>query len=343
MVEQATVNRRVGGSSPSSGVSAATSETGTTVVELRDIEAARQRLSGRLHRTPVSSALTLGQMAGARLSLKAELFQKTGSFKVRGVLNHLFGLSPEALRRGLVTLSAGNHGAALAWAAAAAGTTATVVMPATAVTSKIEAIRGYGGEVIRTAGNLLEECLAIRDARGLTLVHPFDDPAIIAGQGTVGLEILEDVPDVSMIIVPIGGGGLISGIAAAVKHSRPTVRVVGVEPTGSDAMTRSLAAGTPVRLERSSTVADGLAAPFAGAHTLAHVQAFVDQVVLVDDDQILRALRLILQRAKLMAEPAGAAAFAALLSGAVTVPRDAHVVCVVSGGNVDPALLQRVL
>jgi len=313
------------------------------MVELRDIEAAHQRLKGRVHRTPVVSALTLGQMSEVQLLLKAELFQKTGSFKVRGVLNHLFALGRDALRRGLITLSAGNHGAALAWAAAAAGTTATVVMPATAVQSKVDAIRGYGGEVIQTADNLLEECHRIRDARGLTLVHPFDDPFIIAGQGTVGLEILEDVPKADVVIVPIGGGGLISGIATAVKACRPSVRVIGVEPTGADVMTRSLAAGKPARMERNSTVADGLAAPFAGVHTLAHVQAFVDDVVLVDDEAILRALKLILERAKLVAEPAGAAAYAAVLSGAAKVPAGKTVVCVVSGGNIDPAVLKRIL
>jgi threonine dehydratase len=313
------------------------------MVQLGEIEAAARRIAGRLHRTPTLSASTLGRMVDAQLFLKAELFQKTGSFKVRGVLNALLSLPGESLRRGLITLSAGNHGAALAWAAAAAGASATVVMPATAVKSKVEAIRGYGGEVIQTAGNLLEECQAIRERRGLTLIHPFDDPAIIAGQGTAGLEILDDTPDVETVIVPVGGGGLISGIAAAVKQRRPDVRVVGVEPRGSDVMTRSLASGRPERLTGSSTVADGLAAPFAGVHTLSHVQQFVDELVLVEDDAILRALGLIVQRSKLAAEPAGAAAYAALLSGEITLPPGSRVVCVVSGGNVDPAILARAL
>jgi threonine dehydratase len=216
-------------------------------------------------------------------------------------------------------------------------------MPATAVQSKIAAIKEYGGEVVQTDGNLLEECHRIRAARGLTLVHPFDDPAIIAGQGTMGLEILEDVPEADAVVVPIGGGGLIAGIAAAIKHCRPDTKVIGVEPVGSDVMTRSLKAGKPVRMERSSTVADGLAAPFAGELTLPHVQSFVDQVVLVEDDAILKALRLILERAKLAPEPAGAAAYAALLARAAPVEPRSHVVCVVSGGNVDPAVLRRVL
>ena len=313
------------------------------MVDIQDIQAARERIGGRIHRTPVFSATMLGRMAGVRLSLKAELFQKTGSFKVRGVLNHLLQLPPASLSRGLITLSAGNHGAALAWAAAVCQTHATVVMSTTAVKSKVAAIKEYGGEVVQTEENLLEETHRIRDARGLTLVHPFDDPAIIAGQGTIGLEILEDVPDADMVIVPVGGGGLIAGIAAAIKGCRPSTKVIGVEPSGSDVMIRSLQAGRPLKMDRSSTVADGLAAPFAGELTLPHVQKFVDQVVRVDDDAILQALRLTLERAKLAAEPAGAAAFAALLARAAPVEPDAHVVCVVSGGNVDPAVLKRVL
>ena len=313
------------------------------MVELREIEHAARRIAGRLHRTPTLSASSLGRMVDAQLFFKAELFQKTGSFKVRGVLNALLGLPPETLRRGLITLSAGNHGAALAWAAAAAGASATVVMPATAVKSKVEAVKGYGGEVVQTSGNLLEECQAIRERRGLTLIHPFDDPAVIAGQGTAGLEILDDTPDVETVIVPVGGGGLIAGIAAAIKQRRPGVRVIGVEPRGSDVLTRSLASGRPERLTASSTVADGLAAPFAGVHTLGHVQQFVDEVVLVEDEAILRALGLIVQRSKLAAEPAGAAAFAALLSGAARVAPASRVVCVVSGGNVDPSVLSRAL
>ncbi len=313
------------------------------MVGLAEIDAATARIAGRIHRTPLLSATSLGRMAGgSRLSLKAELFQKTGSFKVRGVLNYLGALSPEQLQRGLITLSAGNHGAALAWAAAAARSHATVVMPATAVASKVDAIKGYGGVVVQTDGPLLDTCTALRDSRKLTLVHPFDDPAIIAGHGSAGTEILQDAPDLDTVIVPIGGGGLIAGIAAAIKQRRSSVRVIGVEPRSSDVMSRSLAAGEPVSM-KGSTVADGLNAPFAGAHTLAHVQAFVDEVVLVDDEDILRAMRLIVERAKLAPEPAGAAAYAALLTGAVKVTAGAHVVCLVSGGNVDPAVMRKAL
>lgn len=314
------------------------------MVELSDIQQARQRIAGRLHHTPMLSARSLGETAGIRLVLKAELLQKTGSFKPRGVLNKLLAMDPGERARGLVSLSAGNHAAALAWGATAVGVRATIVMPTTAVPAKVEATRRYGGEVVLTEGDLLDTCLALQRERGLTLVHPFDDPLIMAGQGTVGLEILEDLPDVDVVIVPVGGGGLVSGIATAVKALRPAARVFGVEPTGADIVYRSLKAGTPLRLEgHPTTVADGLAAPFAGEHTQPQIARYVDEVVLVEDDAILQALTLVVQRAKLVPEPAGAAAVAALLSGAVTPTRGSTVACVVSGGNVDPALLRRIL
>jgi threonine dehydratase len=314
------------------------------LIELHDIESARARIAGRVHRTPMLSARSLGEPLGVRLHLKAELLQKTGSFKPRGVLNKLLAMAPGERARGLVSLSAGNHAAALAWGATAVGVRATIVMPATAVSAKVDATRRYGGEVVLTDGSLLDTCMTLQRERGLTLVHPFDDPLIMAGQGTIGLEILEDLPGVDVVIVPLGGGGLVSGIATAIKARRPTARVVGVEPTGADIVFRSLKAGRPLKLEgRPTTVADGLAAPFAGEHTQAQIARYVDDVVLVEDDAILEALKRIMQRAKLVPEPAGAAAVAALLAGAVTPTAGSTVACVVSGGNVDPALLRRIL
>lgn len=310
---------------------------------LAAIRAARERLTGAVHRTPTFSAASLGGPLGVSLFLKAELFQKTGSFKARGVVNKVRQLPAAAIARGFITLSAGNHGAALAWAAREAGSRATVVMPAHAVPSKVELVRAYGGEAVLTAGNLLDAANSLQAERGLTMVHPFDDPDIIAGHGTAGLEIVEDVPEVDVVIVPIGGGGLISGIAAAIKQLRRGTVVIGVEPAGADVMTRSLAAGRPQRMDKPTSVADGLTAPFAGEHTFAHVRKYVDRVVLVDDDAILRSLRALIERAKLAAEPAGAAGLAALQSGAVTFPANARVVCVVSGGNADRAVLQRAL
>jgi threonine dehydratase len=255
----------------------------------------------------------------------------------------LHHLSPEDKQKGVITLSAGNHAQALAWAATQSGIPSTVVMPAASVRSKVEATQMYGGEVILTEGDLLGICLAVQKERDLTLVHPFDDPMIIAGQGTVGVEILEDVPEVDVVVVGVGGGGLISGIATALKAKKPEVKIVGVEPEGASAMTQSLQRGEPVHLDRIDTVADGLAAPFAGQHTLAHVQAYVDDMVIVSDQEIVEAMGLILERCKVVAEPAAASTLAVLLSGKVSLQRGSTVVCVLSGGNVDRERLKALL
>lgn len=308
-----------------------------------EVKEARDRIAPYVARTPIFSAGSLGRAIGVRLHLKAELFQKTGSFKVRGVFNRLLTLSPEELARGLISISAGNFAAALAFATSQVGARATIVMPAGAARSKIDATESYGGEVILTQGNLLEESRSIQQDRGLTFVHPFDDLEVMAGHGTIGLEILEDLPDVEVVVVPIGGGGLIGGIAAAIKTQRSDVRVVGVEPATADAMSRSLAEGRPVHLDHPQSVADGLAAPFAGEHTLAHVKEFVDEVAVISDESILAGLRMLITRAKLAAEPAAAAPVAALLSGALKLPADSRVICLVSGGNVDLEVLKRVL
>jgi len=313
------------------------------LIKQDDILAAREVIAGRVHRTPVMASSYLGAQVGVQLYFKLELFQKTGSFKPRGVLNKLHHLSPEDKQKGVITLSAGNHAQALAWAATQSGISSTVVMPAAAVRSKIEATRSYGGEVILTEDDLLETCLTIQKERDLTLVHPFDDPMIIAGQGTVGLEILEDVPEVDAVVVGVGGGGLISGIATALKAEKPEVEVIGVEPEGASAMTQSLQRGEIVRLERVDTIADGLAAPFAGRHTLAHVQAYVDDVVIVSDQEIVEAMVLILERCKVVAEPAAASTLAALLSSRVSLPQGSTVVCVLSGGNIDRERLRALL
>ncbi len=315
----------------------------TDLVTLDDLRAAQRVIAGHVHRTPMTGSTYLGDRAGVRLTLKLELFQKTGSFKPRGVLNRLHHLPAAEKAKGVISLSAGNHAQALAWAAQRSGLAATIVMPATARQSKIDATRGYGAEVVLTDGDLLGTCLALRDERGLTLVHPFDDPYVIAGQGTTGLELLEDVPDVEVVLVSVGGGGLISGVATALKTQRPDLRVIGVEPEGAAAMTQSLARGEPVHLDRLDTVADGLAAPFVGAHNLRHVQAYVDEVVLVSDAEIIAAMGLVMERVKVVAEPAAAASIAALLSGRLDLPRGARVAAILCGGNVDRADLKRML
>jgi threonine dehydratase len=313
------------------------------LVSIDDITAARRIIGDRLVRTPLVRTPALSRPGGPRVSLKLELFQQTGSFKPRGVLNAIAALPPDERARGVISISAGNHAQALAWAARAIGISATIVMPANAVQFKVDATRALGGEVIQTSEDLLATMQQVQRERSLPFVHPFDDPLVIAGAGTVGLEIAEDAPDVDVVIVGCGGGGLLSGVAAAIHGTKPTARVIGVEPSGADAMRQSVAKGSPVRLAKLDTIADGLAAPFAGVHTLAHVQAFVDQMVLVEDSAILDAMRVLMRKARIIPEPAAAASTAALLGELVKIERSEHVVVVVSGGNADPDRIRSLL
>ncbi|MGH3081610.1 MAG: threonine/serine dehydratase [Gaiellaceae bacterium] len=293
-----------------------------------DVLAARETIGGDLHRTPVFTSATLGP----RVFLKAELFQRTGSFKPRGVLNKLRSLTDEERAQGVIAASAGNHAQALAYCAGLEGLDALIVMWSTASQAKIEATRAYGAAVdleVSTPDTVFERLSRLQEETGRTLVHPFDDPLVIAGQGTVGLEIEEDVPDVDVVLVPVGGGGLVAGIATAL----PNTRVVGVEPSSSTALTAGLAAGesTPVA---ARSIADGLNAPFAGEHPIRIAKARALDVVLVEDDEIEDAMRFLYQRAKLACEPAGAAAVAALRAAKVPLQGGETVVAVVTGGNV---------
>jgi threonine dehydratase len=314
------------------------------VLTAADVKAAAERIRGVVHRTPMLRSTSLGELlGGVELHLKAELFQRTGSFKPRGVANKLLSLSDEEKARGFATISRGNHAQALAYAATAIGTKATIVMAADAVPSKVNATRAYGGEVVLTDGDIWELCQRLITERGLTLVHPFDDDAVMAGQGTVGLEIVQDVPDVETVIVPIGGGGLIGGIATAVKDVLPRARVIGVEAAASDAMRQALAAGESVQIGNRKTIADGINAPYAGARCLEVVQARVDDLVTVEEDEIAAGLRLLLERSKLLAEPAAATPVAALLAGRIATHPGERVVCLVSGGNLDLEVLAGLL
>ena len=312
------------------------------LTSLDDIRAARERVAPYVHRTPMlRSSSVADAFGGVDLHLKAEMFQKTGSFKPRGIVNKMLSLTPEERARGVVSLSAGNAAAAVAYAGSITGTRSTICMPATAVPAKVEATRAYGGEVVLVEGSLLDGFAKTRDEGGFVVVHPFDDPAVIAGQGTLGLEIVEDVPDVDVVLVPVGGGGLISGVAAAVKHSSPTTKVIGIEPSGSNVVTQSLAAGKALTVQTPGTIADGLAPPMTGEINVAHVRAFVDELVEVDDDAILAALKLVLQRTKLVAEPSAVVGIAALMSGTVKLAAGARTVAVLSGGNLDLSLASR--
>ncbi len=314
-------------------------------VSLEDVRAARRSIDGWIHRTPCVGSATLSRMTGFRLYLKLENLQKTGSFKPRGALATMKALSAEEKERGVITISAGNHAQGVAYAASVLGCRATVVMPKTASSAKADAARAYGAEVILhgDVAAAFEKMHEIERERGLVFVHPFDAPLTVAGQGTLGLEILDDVPEADVVIAGVGGGGLLSGIALAVKESRPAARVIGVEPEGAPAMRRSLDEGRPVRLEKTDTIADGLAAPFAGSLNYEIVRKYADDVVIVTDDEIRHAMRLLLERCKTLAEPAGAAATAALLSGKVKAPPGSRVVSVVSGGNIAPETLAECL
>ena len=314
-------------------------------VTLDDVRAARERIMPHLHRTPMLSSETLGHMTNTALGLKAEVFQKTGSFKSRGALNAAMQLTPEQRARGVVTLSAGNHGQGLAWAASRVGTRAVVFMPEGAVPTKVQAIKGYGAEARfePTMEQVFPAMEAYQREHGLSFISPFDDPHIIAGQGTVGLEILEDRPDVDTVVVPVGGGGLIAGIALAIKSQRPDVRVIGVEPEGANVVKKSLESGKLETALNINTIADGLAAPFAGALSQAIIEHYVDDVILVTDDEIANALRLILHRAKVLVEPAGAASLAALLTGKAAARQGGTAVSVLSGGNIDAEKLKSLL
>lgn len=306
------------------------------MIDRADIERAAAVVRGRLHRTPLLSCRTLGPQT----FLKAELFQKTGSFKPRGMLNRIAALSAGEKARGIVTWSAGNAAQGAAFAAAAEGIPCTVFMWSTANPLKVAATRGYGAEVDLTAENPAEAhelLLAYVEETGRTFVHPFDDPVLQAGHGTLGLEVVEDLSDVATIIVPVGGGGLIAGVASAVD-----CRVVGVEPERAPSLTAALEAGEPVRIEPAS-IADGLNAPFTGADTLELCRERVDEVVLVSEDEIAEGMRFLYTRAKLACEPAGAAAVAALLAGKVEVETGSPVVAVVSGGNADPKVVAGIL
>jgi threonine dehydratase len=300
--------------------------------------AAEARVAPHIHRTPLLSSHTLSELTGFEVRLKAEIFQRTGSYKIRGPLNKFAYLSEEERRRGVVCSSAGNHAQGVALAARIQGIRAVVVMAENATPSKVAATRAYGAEVVRH-GSIWDEAneraQALVHERGLTYVHPFDDLQLIAGQGTLGLELARDWPEVDVVVVPIGGGGLISGVAMAVKGLLPAVKVVGVESSGAPGMRDSVAAGRVVTLDRVDCIIDGLRVKRVGETTFEIVRRFVDEIVTLPDEQIFDAMLWTMSRAKLVVEGAAAAPVAALLHGLVRAPRGARVACVLSGGNVD--------
>ncbi|MPZ73403.1 MAG: threonine ammonia-lyase [Nitriliruptorales bacterium] len=317
---------------------------GPDLITLDDVLAARSRLHGVAQLTPVETSRAVSSAAGFETLLKCEHLQRTGSFKIRGAYNRIAQLGEDERRHGVVCASAGNHAQGVALSATLLGVSSTVFMPVSAPLPKVEATRSYGADVI-LAGEDFDEAFEASQKwaaeREAVFVHPFDHPDVIAGQGTLGLEILDQVPEAATVVVPMGGGGLISGVAVAVKAHSPDTRIIGVEASGAAAFPTSLAAGRPVPLETVTTIADGIAVKTPGELTLAHVAEYVDDVVTVTEEEIARAVLLLVERAKQVVEPSGAAGLAAVLSSAGLYSEPT--VVVLCGGNVDPLLLNRII
>lgn len=313
-------------------------------VTLKDIEAAAKRLETVIHKTPLEASHTFGEMAGQEVFLKLENLQRTGSFKVRGAANCIQTLTDEQKSHGVIAASAGNHAQGVALGARAAGIKATIVMPEGAPLAKVEATKGYGAEVV-LAGSVYDEAYAesvrLQGLTGATFVHAYDDPAVIAGQGTIGLEILAQQPDIKSIVVPIGGGGLLAGIATAVKSVAPHIKVFGVQASGAPAMYLSKHAGKYVETPEAVTIADGIAVKAPGKLTYQLIQKYVDDIVVVKDDDIAATILLMMERAKMLSEGAGAIGLAAILHG--SLPNLGKTATVVSGGNIDVNTIARII
>lgn len=315
------------------------------VLDLARVQAAAGRLRGQVHRTPCWPSRTFSALAGGQVWLKYENLQRTGAYKLRGALNRMLTLPPEARAAGVIAASAGNHAQGVAVAASLAGVPATIVMPRRAPLTKVDATRGYGARVV-LHGDVFDEshaeAMRLSATEGLTYIHPFDDVEVMAGQGTVALEILEDAPDLDLLVVPIGGGGLIAGCAVAAKALRPSLRVIGVQAAGANATYLAYHGIYEGPLAAVRTIADGLATRAPGELTLPIIRSYVDEVVTVDEESIAETVVLLMERAKVVAEPAGAVALAALLHGGVRL-EGRSAAAVVSGGNVDPNLIDRLL
>jgi threonine dehydratase len=313
---------------------------------LADVLAARTRIGDAVYRSPCTRSEMLSRITGLSVYLKLENLQMTGSFKERGALNRLATLTPQQAVRGVVAASAGNHAQGVAYHATRRGIRAVIVMPLTTPLVKVTATRGFGAEVVLHGGNYDEACdeaTRLCAAEGMTFIHPFDDALVMAGQGTIGLELLEQVEGLEAVVVPIGGGGLIGGIACAVKESNPNVRVIGVQTARLPSMQQAMAAHHPVTLEPATTIADGIAVRRAGDVTFPVVERYVDEIVTVDEDEIASAILTLLEREKTLAEGAGAVALAALLQHKTSLPAGARTAVLVCGGNIDVTLLSRII
>jgi threonine dehydratase len=314
-------------------------------IGLVDVLAARERLRGSIYYSPCPRSQMLSALTGQQVYLKLENLQMTGSFKERGALNRIALLTPEQATRGVIAASAGNHAQGVAYHATKRGIPALIVMPLTTPLVKVTATRDFGAEVLLHGANYDEafaEATRLCVERGLTFIHPFDDAAVMAGQGTIGLELLEQVPELEAVVVPIGGGGLIGGIACAIKESHPEIRIVGVQTSKLPSMAIAVEAHHPVTIAAATTIADGIAVRRAGDLTLPVIERYVDEIVMVEEDEIASAILMLLEREKTLAEGAGAAALAALLQHRTSL-HGAHTAVLVCGGNIDVTLLSRII
>jgi len=314
-------------------------------VSFSDVQAARQRIRGFIYCSPAPHSAELSQMTGQQVFLKLDNLQRTGAFKERGALNKILTLTDDEKQRGVIAASAGNHAQAVAFHATQRGIKARIVMPLMTPLVKVSSTTGFGAEVVLHGANYDEACAeALRqgEADSMTFLHPFDDAVVIAGQGTIGLELLEQVPDLEAVVVPIGGGGLISGVACAIKESNPNIRVIGVQTERLPSMLRATEAGKPVTVPAEATIADGIAVRRAGELTFPLVQRYVDEIVTVDEEEIAKAILVLLEREKTLAEGAGAVAMASLLQHKTSLDgqRTAVLVC---GGNIDVSLLAKII
>jgi threonine dehydratase len=317
----------------------------TLSIRLADVQAARERLRGAIYYSPCPHSQMLSALTGQQIYLKLENLQMTGSFKERGALNRIATLTPEQAARGVVAASAGNHAQGVAYHATKRGIRSVIVMPLATPLVKVTATRNFGAQVVLHGANYDEACdeaTRICTSEGMTFIHPFDDPVVMAGQGTIGLELLEQVPELQAVVVPIGGGGLIGGIACAIKESRPDIRVIGVQTSRLPSMAAAVQQHHPVTLDSATTIADGIAVRRAGDVTFPVVDRYVDEIVTVDEDEIASAILVLLEREKTLAEGAGATALAALIQKKTTLKAE-HTAVIVSAGNIDVTLLSRII
>jgi len=290
-----------------------------------------------IHKTPIVSSSSLNKIYNTNIFFKLELFQKTGSFKTRGAINKLLKLSDLERDKGVITISAGNHAQAISWACSQFNIKSKIVMPFDASPSKVEATKSYGGEVILTKNNMMDECNDIKEKEGLTFVHPFDDIDIILGQGTIGVEIIEKLNNIDYAFISIGGGGLISGIACVLKSINPKIKIIGVEPINSNVMTKSISSNKPETFDTNinKTLADGLAAPFAGNLTFEFVKKYVDEIINVSENEMIESMRVIIERLKVIPEAAASACFVPILKNKLNIKKNANSIIVLCGGNID--------